>query len=146
MIKTRPKSYNSWGSTTVAKKKSYIQRIEKAFSTSYPGHIPLNKDLYGLVYHFYKESGGHDADNISKPVWDCLRGILYDDDKRVKMRIVGSFEMTTDYITVIGSSGLSGKLIAELLDALETEDHLLYVECGTFSPAMIQLNIAQNAN
>ncbi|RYC69325.1 RusA family crossover junction endodeoxyribonuclease [Spirosoma sordidisoli] len=106
----------------------------------------MDVDLYGLVYHFYQTDIGIDADNLSKPIWDCLRGILFDDDKRVKMRIAGSLNVGGSDLTVINSSGLSGELTASLLDALDTEEHILYVECGTFTADMIQLNLERDGN
>ena len=146
IVKTKPKSYNSWGSASIAKKERYQELLATGFSEAHTLQEPLCEDLYGIVYHFFKRDIGLDADNLSKPVWDCLRSVLFDDDKRVKLRIAGSFDLTNDDLSFISSSGLSGKLIAELLVALETEDHLLYIECGTFSADLIRLNLNRDAN
>ncbi|MGF7218908.1 hypothetical protein GGR92_005087 [Spirosoma lacussanchae] len=146
IVKAKPKSYNSWGSSSIIKKNSYKQLIEDAFRLAYPSHVLLDVDLYRLVYHFFQTDIGIDADNLSKPIWDCLRGILFDDDKRVKMRIAGSLNVGGSDLTVINSSGLSGEITASLLDALDTEEHILYVECGTFTADMIQLNLERDGN
>lgn len=146
VVSIKPKSYNSWGSASVTRKGNYKKKLEEAFKSVYPVHIPLEDDLYGLIYHFYRTDIGIDADNLSKPIWDCLRGIVFDDDKRVKMRIAGSFSLTDSYFSVFNSSGLAGKVIASLIDAIETEEHILYVECGIFTADMIRLNIEWNGN
>lgn len=146
IVIARPRSYNSWGSASVINKINYKRLIEEAFSKAHPAHVLEETDLYGLVYHFFKKDIGIDADNLSKPIWDCLRGILFDDDKRVKMRIAGSFDLTVDNFTILNSSGLPGEVIASLIEAVETEEHVLYVECGTFTVDMIQLNLERNGN
>ena len=117
-----------------------------ACTESYPECTPFKTDLYGLVYHFFRENIGIDADNLSKPVWDGLNGMLFDDDKQVKMRIAGSFDLTTNDLTILDFSGLPGTAITTLLEALETEDHVLYVECGSFTIDMIRLNLERDGN
>ena len=147
VIKAKPKSYNSWGSASVAKKNTYKHLLEESFKDAYPAHILLEVDLYGLVYHFFRTDVGIDADNLSKPIWDCLRGILFDDDKRIKLRIAGSFSVADgDYFTIFNSSGLSGEIIASLIESIDSEEHVLYVECGKFTADMIQLNLELDAN
>lgn len=142
IVSTQPKSHNS------RKPLIYQNRLKVAFSASYPVHIPVKTDLYGLVYHFFRRDIGIDADNLSKPIWDALRGVLFDDDKQVKMRIAGSFDLSTNDFTTIDISGLSGSMITTLLDALqeETHEHILYVECGNFMTDMIKLNLEDNGN
>ena len=122
--------------------------ISSGFFDYYSTHEPLCEDLYRIVYHFFKSDIKIDADNLSKPIWDCLGTVLFDDDKRVKMRIAGSFDLSDSIYDFksLDFSGLSGKLITALLAAFETEDHVLYIECGTFAPDMIQLNMNRNAN
>ena len=118
------------------------------FTANYPAHKPVKTELYGLVYHFYRRDIGIDADNLSKPIWDSLKGVLFEDDKQVKMRIAGSFDLSTNDFTTIDLSGLSGSTITSLLDALqeETHEHILYVECGRFTADMIKLNLEENGN
>lgn len=140
IVNTQPKSYNS------KKTLSYQLRFVSAFRENYPDHALLDKELYGLIYHFYRRDIGIDADNLSKPVWDGLKGIVFEDDKQIKMRIAGSFDLTANDFTVIDFSGLPGKDIGLLLEAIETEEHVLYVECGSFTMDMIRLNLEGNGN
>lgn len=77
IIKRQPKSYNSWRGATNAKKQGYKAAMESSFHQFYTKYtLYSNSDLYGLIYYFYKKDLNNDADNISKPLWDCLRGFL----------------------------------------------------------------------
>ncbi|WP_338876519.1 RusA family crossover junction endodeoxyribonuclease [Spirosoma sp. SC4-14] len=125
---------------------SYQKRLVTAFQASCPQHSPLSTDLYGLVYHFFRRDIGIDADNLSKPVWDTLKGLLFDDDSQVKMRIAGSFDLLVNDLAVLDFSGLPGGIINTLLEVLETEEHVLYAECGNFTTDTIRLNLARNGN
>ena len=140
VVSTQPKSYNS------RKILPYQERIKVAFEGDYPGHTPLTTEVYGLVYHFFRRDIGIDADNLSKPVWDSLKGVLFEDDKQVSMRIAGSFDLSANDLTILDFSGLTGAIITALLSAIQTSEHVLYVECGNFTTDMIRLNLERNGN
>ena len=79
IIKRQPKAYQ--GSKTFKSKISktnYENDLEISLKKYNPTDSPYsNQDLYGLVYYFFKKNTGIDADNISKPIWDCLKGRLF---------------------------------------------------------------------
>jgi Holliday junction resolvase RusA-like endonuclease len=54
--------------------------IQRAFQYYWPTKPLVSNALYGIVYYFHKTPTQLDADNISKPIWDALEGILYEDD------------------------------------------------------------------
>ncbi|WP_164851435.1 RusA family crossover junction endodeoxyribonuclease [Larkinella soli] len=138
ILPRKPKSYNTLNTT---KRRDYTQALQNAL-TRYHGTInPLKGNLYGLVYHFFHKDSGLDADNLSKPVWDCLKSILFDDDKQIKWRTAGSFYLQSHDITLIDFSGIPSLIITDLLEAIETEDHILYVECGRFDISMVKINL-----
>lgn len=138
VVCARPRSYN-------AKKKShYEQRILTAFSERYPDHELIETDLYGLVYHFYRNNIDIDADNLSKPIWDTLQNVVFGNDTQVKMRVAGSFSLETNDFAILDLSGLDQDMASILLNAIETEDHVLYVECGTFTVDIVRLNLEKN--
>ncbi len=146
VVTVRPKSYNSWGSASKNKKQTYKQALDDALQLIHPACSPMQGDLYGLVYHFHKIDLGIDADNLSKPIWDCLKGILFTDDKQVKMRIAGSFSIQTEPFAIFESSQLPGTVITSLATAVQTEQHILYIECGPFTTDLIRLNLGGNGN
>ncbi len=106
-----------------------------------PKHSVLSGDLYATIYYFFNKNLDLDTDNLSKPVWDCLNGILFNDDKQIKVRTAGSFDLTIGDYSVIDVSGLQGKMVVDLLEAFENEEHIVYVECGNFKPSMFKFNI-----
>ena len=141
IVSTKPKSYNS---KDKRKADAYRQRLQAAFAENYPDHTPLSEELYGLVYHFYRVNIGLDADNLSKPVWDGLKGVLFVDDRQVKMRIAGSFDVAANDLTVLDFSGLPGIIVDKLLESTQTGNHTLYIECGRFNTDLIQLNLERD--
>lgn len=143
VISTKPKSFNS---KDRQKAEAYRNKLQLAFAATHPIHKLLTEELYGVVYHFFRTDIGIDADNISKPVWDALRGIAYEDDKQIKMRIAGSFDLTAYPITILDFSGLSGATIDTLLENIHNQDHVLYVEFGKFTTDMVRLNLEINGN
>ncbi|MFN8298325.1 MAG: RusA family crossover junction endodeoxyribonuclease [Chitinophagales bacterium] len=138
ILKSRPLSYNSCRGT---KKLNYKSAIEASFLSYNTTHTLLSDDLYATIYYFFNKNLDLDTDNISKPLWDCLNGFLFNDDQQIKIRIAGSFDLTKGDYSVIDLTGLQGKLILDLLDAFENEDHIVYVECGKFKPSMYKFNI-----
>jgi hypothetical protein len=138
ILKSRPLSYNSCRGT---KKMNYKIALIDSFNAYNPSHSILNGDLYATIYYFFNRNLDLDADNLSKPVWDCLNGLLFNDDNQIKIRIAGSFDLTTGDYSVIDMSGLQGNLVVDLLDAFENEEHIVYVECGNFTPSMFKFNI-----
>ncbi len=144
ILKQRPNSYNS---NIKAKKTNYTLAIQNAFRKFYPiPSINSEEELYGTIYYFYKKDLGLDADNISKPVWDGLTGFLYTDDKQIRLRIAGCFDLSKNDLTALNVSGLAGNILIELLDALEKEEHVVYIECGVFHNSLFKFNLVTNGN
>jgi len=143
ILKRRPVSYNSCRG---AKKIRYKEALERSFGVYNQQHSLLENDLYAVLYYFYKENLDLDTDNLSKPVWDCLGGFLFNDDQQIKMRIAGSFNLLGGDYNIIDFTGLDGTIITDLIEAFETENHVVYVECGKFDASMYKFNIEQNGN
>ncbi len=138
ILKRKPISYNTGKGT---KKINYKTALEKAFKSYNPNHDILIDDLYATIYYFFNTNLNLDTDNLSKPVWDALCGLLYHDDKQIKIRTAGSFNLTTGDYNIVDFSGLEGSIIIDLLDAFETEEHIVYVECGKLKSSMYKFNL-----
>ena len=135
--KSTPVSYNSADSK---KRERYKGTILDAFSRNYNGKVPKFRkgvELYGHVYYFTSDGTDLDADNISKPVWDALIGIVYDDDKQIVQRTsTVVYTNKHDLIQINGDSYTS----AELLQILTGNNvKCIYVECGYFKETMIEI-------
>src|SRR5258708_3644465 len=98
IVPQKPKSHNKWKKDS-SRGQSYQEAISRSFQSAYPGHQPLTGNLYGTVYYFFKIDLRSDADNISKPVWDCLCNLIYVDDKQVKLRTAGVFDLNKNAIS-----------------------------------------------
>lgn len=146
IFKNQPKSYNSWKNLTVIGKERYKIDIQKAFSLYFPNHEKIDYDLYGSIYYFFNKDVGSDADNLSKPLWDCLNNYLFHDDKQIKIRIVGVFDLSKTDINILDFSGLPGEIITDLLESFESENHIVYIECGLLDNSMYKFNLERNGN
>lgn len=145
VIKRQPLTFNSWKKASATKKNNYKTLIQTAFRQFNTENI-LTNELYGAVYHFYNKNENIDADNLSKPLWDCLKGFLYNDDEQIKIRIAGSFDLSKNDFNILNFSGLSGDVIIELLESFDIEEHIVYVECGTLNYSNFKFNIEKNGN
>lgn len=135
--KTTPFSYNS---VDAKKKSKYIQLIQDTFSKEYHGKVPKYRkgaELYGQVFFFTSEGTDLDADNISKPVWDALKGVVYEDDKQIVMRT-----STIVYKSKHNLISLNGECerAADLLQAIQKKVvKCIYIECGYFKESMVEV-------
>jgi len=145
IVPRQPKSYNTWKKNS-AKGQNYLSDIHDSFKKIYEEHQLLTGDLYGSIYYFFKKDLHNDADNMSKPVWDCLINFLYDDDKQVKLRIAGSFDLGKNDFNELDFSSIPGKVIGEFLEAYDNHDHFLYIECGTLKSSFFKFSIEGNGN
>ena len=85
ILKSRPLSYNSCRGT---KKTNYKTALSTSLAIYNPSHAILSGDLYATIYYFFSTNLDLDADNLSKPVLDCLNGVLFNDDKQIKMQLI----------------------------------------------------------
>jgi hypothetical protein len=69
-----------------------------------------------------------------------LEGFLFENDFQVKVRTAWSFDLTHNDFNILDFSGLRGEVAAELVEAFENEEHIVYVECGQLSTSMFKFN------
>lgn len=140
LVKKKPQSYNSWKKTKT-KGQNYIAEIRKSLSHYNAAFTMLTGDLYGISYYFHSSTNQTDADNISKPIWDSLTGFLFDDDKQVKLRMAGKYDLSTNGFDLLDVTGVPGLVVADLVDAVSNDDHFLFIECGKLKPEMFKFNL-----
>jgi hypothetical protein len=95
----------------------------------------LEGNLYGVVYFFHNVEGQNmpEADNISKPLWDALNKIVYQDDRNIILRIAGVFNLNIEPIDVIDLSQMPDLVLddfSEMIEENEREQRIIYVEIG----------------
>jgi hypothetical protein len=123
------------------KGQDYMTAIRSSFSSFNPSFVKRSEELYGIAYYFHTRNSGTDADNISKPIWDCLTNFLFEDDRQIKLRLAGCFDLSNKDFDILDVSGVPGNVIAELVDAVANEEHIIYVECGTLRDNMYKFNL-----
>lgn len=139
--KSTPFSYNS---SDNKKKDKYVQLIRDTFDKEYNGKVPKYRkgnELYGQVYFFTSEGTDLDADNISKPVWDALEGLVYDNDKQIVMRkSTVIYKAKHDLIALDGNS----ERAADLLQVIQKNMvKCIYIECGHFKESMVEIDLEE---
>ena len=137
--KSTPFSYNS---TDAKKKDKYVQLIRDTFDKEYNGKVPKfgkGSELYGQVCFFTSEGTDLDADNISKPVWDALEGVVFENDKQIVMRkSTVIYKTRHDLIALDGNSDRA----ADLLQAIQSKKvKFIYIECGHFNESMVEIDL-----
>jgi hypothetical protein len=103
--------------------------------------IPSNLKMYGIVYHFYNGKCRMDADNLSKPVWDALNHVAYNDDNQIKYRVSASIKKDDIGFTMFDFKDLNAKIIFDLVKAIVNEPHFFYVECGDYDDTLLKVNL-----
>ncbi len=77
---------------------------------------------------------------------DCLTGFLYLDDRQVKLRIAGYFDLSKMNFDILNFDDLSAPILDELVEAFKYHDHIVYIECGLLNYSMLKFNSEKNAN
>jgi Holliday junction resolvase RusA-like endonuclease len=122
---TRPRSVQA------RKTAHYKNEVVRAFQRYVPAAEQLDGPLYGVVYYFHNVHTDTDADNISKPVWDCLEGIAFANDRSIKLRIAGKLE-------TLDISRIPLEVVPDLHHLTQTADHVVYVEVGRLHESMFR--------
>jgi hypothetical protein len=139
MIPERPLSYNA--SRDADRRAAYRSRLRAAWLRA--GAVGGRIAPPCLAYHLHRQEVEGDADNISKPVRDALRGLAYDDDAAVLLRVAAKIRIDRGL-----PSGLAvGRVPPEALRRLtvlagkQNHAHLLYIELGARAEMMIPFGL-----
>jgi Holliday junction resolvase RusA-like endonuclease len=127
----------------------YQQKIAGAYRKYYSG-MPdmIDYNLYGIVYYFHKCKTELDADNLSKPIWDALQKVIYDDDRIIKLRHSGIYDISKPAsITEFNTTGMTPQVLKDFLELMDdsTKEHIVYIELGRLSNALYVLGVEESA-
>ena len=132
-----PLSYNS------KKKDVYQKKIRSAFLRKFKGNVPkfpTGIELYAKAFFFTSDGVNVDTDNISKPIWDALNGLLYDDDCNIVLRMASVIDVERHPITTIDATTIDGDVAVELMQGLTDKNvKCLYLECSQFYDTMVKI-------
>jgi len=91
-------------------------------------------ELFGFVYYFNAKPNTIDADNISKPVWDSLKGLAYGDDSQIMIRYAGRLAINKIAAIQLDITNMPDEITDDYVNALKSNSDFLYIEWGKFNP------------
>ena len=95
------------------------------------------------MYFFTSDGVNVDCDNISKPIWDAVNGLVYVDDRKIVMRTASVIDVNLHPFNVIDTSSIESGVAADLMQEPASSDvKCLYIECGEFKESMIKIGEA----
>jgi len=125
-------------SVNAKKKEAYKNRIQNAFRHYHGTISPISGSLYGFIYYFHRGKTEPDADNLSKPIWDALKLVAYTDDKIIRFRSSGIFDLQSEQFDILDLSKMPDYVLDDFLRMIGSEDHILYVEFGELDYDLFQ--------
>jgi Holliday junction resolvase RusA-like endonuclease len=117
-------------STNAKNTEKYKEEIRNSFKYYYPeNNLCYDGEIYGISYYFHRRKTDLDADNLSKPIWDALNSILYKDDKIIKLRYSGVYDLGKS-VTRLDLTKMPQKVYLDFLEYIEKCEHIIYIELG----------------
>lgn len=132
VYKGTPFSYNS---SNKYRRARYERSVLNSFMKKYTSPLPSGSELYGYVYYFHNsDENMPDADNISKPLWDALSNIAFDDDRDIIIRSAFALDLRKNDAIEINIGDLPEDIGIELAEILsEPNSDAMLVEVGTIN-------------
>lgn len=121
---------------------SYMQDIADKFTSTGQRGFDDAENLYARVYYFHQRREVADADNISKPIIDALKGHAYKDDKQVIFRSAACLDMRENFD--IDFTDLSTDIVGDISRAILEGKSAIYIEVGKYSDDFIQFGVKPN--
>jgi Holliday junction resolvase RusA-like endonuclease len=125
----------------VTRMDNYRTILSTAFNARYPAHVPLTNLLYGKVFWIHRVGDGsferRDADNFSKPLWDALNALVYNDDRQIRLRQTAKLQHGENNSLTVNVDDMEDVIYEDFLnfhlDAANTDNNWLYIELGEFN-------------
>jgi hypothetical protein len=139
----KPISQNNRGRKKIA---SYRRGLKTKLNSIYGpvGHLfPTSSIIYGVVYYFRKNEVGFDADNISKPLWDALETVCYDNDKRIRLRLaaVVTLDYYNNYRIPVTSLSIAEANQINSFFKRPQQQHMIYVHLDNADPKSFKFRL-----
>ena len=119
-------------------KKNLIEEFNNQ-RVSFKG-TPFSSALYSKIIYIHLAKTDIDVDNLSKPLVDAFKGILYDDDIIINHRVCSKISYNDFIAYEINIESLPSEIIERFDGYLEEKsEHILYFEIGNFSESMVYI-------
>jgi hypothetical protein len=109
---------------------TFQRRLRESYQAYCPNDKLLTEPLYGVVYYFHNRHNQLDADNLSKPIWDALEGLAFEDDLLIQIRHSGVVDLRSTDMTTFDLSDMPDNVAEQFIQMIGIEDYILYVEFG----------------
>lgn len=142
----KPRSINN---KDPRKSERFREVVWRAYRKAYPEDDAFWGNTYGIVYYFHRQDAHEqettlDADNLSKPIWDALRGAAFTDDRYLKLRLAGIIDRDDRELSGIDLSAVPDELLDQLLRAFNNDvKHVLYIEFGPLEKQMFKFGLCE---
>ena len=130
VVAVKPKSHQSGG-----KNDRYKEQLGDTARAH--GAKILSGPLYARIVWFQLEQTPGDVDNITKPILDALRGIVYLDDDQIVRRLSEKTITSRRSFSMTPSEAPTETAQAMLESLVGTEQHVLYIEVGPMTDLRI---------
>jgi len=111
------------------RKAGYQTHLKSKASARYMSSPVHDTNLYMRVTWFTRKKGGPDVDNIVKPIFDALEGVVYKNDLQLAQILSTRVNLSESY--TISNANISPSLYDELENAINKGyNHILYIEIG----------------
>ena len=132
VVPRRPSSVNARGSA------SFRDLARRKAQEVYKEEPERFDRLYARIIWFHRDPTVADVDNILKGVFDSLKGIVYDDDKRIALCLVQRIRYTTESYE-IASEVEESSIYNEIIDLIgRNRDHIVYIEIGSLERHVVR--------
>jgi len=132
----RPRSIQAEG---VQKYKTNLIEEFKNQGISFHGS-PFSSALYSKIIYIHLARADIDVDNMSKPLVDAFKGILYVDDIVINHRVCSKISYNDFIEYEMNLTSLPTQVIERFDKYLEEKsEHILYFEIGHFSKSMVYI-------
>lgn len=122
-----------------AQKETYYRSLVNAYRKYHPDVTISESSLYGFVYYFHRVKTQLDSDNLSKPIWDALKGTAFNDDLQIRFRSAGLFNLGTEKVDELDLTNMPDYIFDDFLEMIDSDhSHILYVEFGEFTYDLIR--------
>jgi hypothetical protein len=116
----------------------YQQKLQELCKGQIPELSMQDGELYAAIYYFHKVPATQDADNISKPILDALKGLMYTDDRVVKLRQAAMVDLRSRPLELLDLSRMPDSIFGAFIEELDSQDYTVYIEIGRLDYRQIQ--------
>lgn len=130
VVAVKPKSHQSGG-------KNARYKAQLVASARVHGARVLSGPLYARIIWFQLKTTPGDVDNVTKPILDALRDVVYHDDDQIVRRLTEKAVTSSRSFSMTPSEAPTDTAQSELETLVGTEQHVLYVEVGPVTDSRI---------